>query len=160
MICKTILNILLCHIIDTEVVALNKTSEIICQAYAESRKALLENEAKTICAEYNIPVTKFKLTKTVKESIEAAHQIGFPVVLKIVSPDIIHKSDSGGVMLNLKNANNVKNAFNEIMDNVKRYNEKARILGVLVQEMAPSSIEVIIGPNINVWSWRNIRRNS
>ncbi|MCW3998378.1 MAG: acetate--CoA ligase family protein [Candidatus Bathyarchaeota archaeon] len=124
---------------------MNKTSEIICQAYAESRKALLENEAKTICAEYNIPVTKFKLAKTVKESIEAAQQIGFPVVLKIVSPDIIHKSDSGGVMLNLKNVNNVKNAFNEIMDNVKRYNEKARILGVLVQEMAPSSIEVIIG---------------
>jgi acetyl-CoA synthetase (ADP-forming) len=124
---------------------MNKTSEIISQAYVESRKALLENEAKTICAEYNIPVTKFKLAKTCKESVESARQIGFPVVLKIVSPDIIHKSDSGGVMLNLKTASNVENAFNVIMDNAKRYDEKARILGVLVQEMVPSSIEVIVG---------------
>lgn len=124
---------------------MNKTSKIIFQAYAELRKTLLENEAKTICAEYNIPVTKFKLAKTYKDSIKAAQQIGFPVALKIVSPDIIHKSDSGGVMLNLKSANDVENAFNEIMNNVKRYSEKAKILGVLVQEMVPSSIEVIIG---------------
>ena len=94
-----------------EVVILNKTSKIISNAYFESRKLLLENEAKTISSEYNIPVTKFKLIKTCKESIVAAQKIGFPVVLKIVSPDISHKSDSGGVKLNLKNISEVKNAF-------------------------------------------------
>ena len=124
---------------------MSKTSKIISQAYAESRKALLENEAKTICIEYNIPVTKFILAKTCKESVVAAQQIGFPVVLKIVSPQIIHKSDSGGVMLNLNNVKNIEKAFNKIMINVKKYKPQANIIGVLVQEMAPSSTEVIVG---------------
>lgn len=124
---------------------MSKTSKIISQAYGESRKALLENEAKTICTEYNIPVTEFILAKTRKESVEAALQIGFPVVLKIVSPDIIHKSDSGGVILNLNSLKNVEKAFNEIMVNVKDYNSQAKIIGVLVQEMAPTSTEVIVG---------------
>lgn len=124
---------------------MNKTSKIISAAYSESRKALLENEAKTICAEYNIPVTKFELAKTCKESLSISQKIGFPVVLKIVSPDIIHKSDSGGVILNLQSTNEVENAFNRIMKNVKKYDENARILGVLVQEMATPSTEVIVG---------------
>lgn len=124
---------------------MNKTSEIISTAYSESRKLLLENEAKTICAEYNIPVTKFELAKTCKESVVIAQKIGFPVVLKIVSPDISHKSDSGGVILNLKNISEVENAFHKILDNVKNYDENAEILGVLVQEMAEPSTEVIVG---------------
>jgi len=124
---------------------LSITSKIISRAYGESRRILLENEAKTICSEYNIPVTKFMLAKTSKESVEVAQQIGFPVVLKIVSSDIIHKSDSGGVMLNLKSESDVKNAFKEIIENVKRYDRNARILGVLVQEMALPSTEVIVG---------------
>jgi len=132
-------------IIDTEVVTLNKTSKIIAQAYNESRKVLLENEAKTICSEYGIPVTKSILAKTFKETVIAAQQIGFPVVIKIVSPDIIHKSDSGGVKLDLKNITEVEKAFTDIMKNVKIYNKKAKIIGVLVQEMAKPSIEVIVG---------------
>ena len=119
----------MCLIIDAEVVVLNKTSKIISQAYNESRKALLENEAKTICSEYDIPVTKFTLSKTCKETAIAAQQIGFPVVLKIVSPDIIHKSDSGGVKLDLKNITEVEKAFADIMKNVKKYDKNAKILG-------------------------------
>jgi acyl-CoA synthetase (NDP forming) len=124
---------------------LTKTSEIISQVRREGRKALLETEAKTICMEYAIPVTAFKLAKTEREAATLAEQIGFPVVLKIVSPEIIHKSDAGGVMVNLKDATEVQNAYCKILENAKKYNSKARINGVLVQEMAPQSTEVIVG---------------
>ena len=124
---------------------MNKTSEIIAQVRREGRKALLETEAKTICMEYAIPVTTFKLAKNEKEAAKFAEQIGFPVVLKIVSPEIIHKSDAGGVIINLKNASEVQDACRKILENAKKYNAAARIDGVLVQEMAPQSTEVIVG---------------
>jgi acyl-CoA synthetase (NDP forming) len=128
-----------------EAVDLNKTSTIISQARREGRKALLETEAKTICMEYAIPVTTFKLAKSEGEAAEFAGQTGFPVVLKIVSPDIIHKSDAGGVMVNLKSAVEVRNAYGKILENANKYNSAAKIVGVLVQEMAPQSTEVIVG---------------
>jgi acyl-CoA synthetase (NDP forming) len=125
--------------------SLKKTSEIIAQVRSEGRKALLETEAKTICMEYGIPVTTFKLAKNEKEVATFAEQIGFPVVLKIVSPEIIHKSDAGGVMVNLKNATEAHDAYRKILENAKKYNAAARIDGVLVQEMAQQSTEVIVG---------------
>jgi acyl-CoA synthetase (NDP forming) len=128
-----------------EVVDLNKTSTIISQARREGRKALLETEAKAICIEYAIPVTTFKMAKSEEEAAEFAGQIGFPVVLKIVSPDILHKSDAGGVMVNLKNTAEVRSAYGKILENAKKYNSAAKIVGVLVQEMAPQSTEVIVG---------------
>jgi len=124
---------------------LNKTSEIISQVRREGRKALLETEAKAICIEYAIPVTTFKMAKSEEEAAEFAGQIGFPVVLKIVSPDILHKSDAGGVMVNLKNTAEVRSAYGKILENAKKYNSAAKIVGVLVQEMAPQSTEVIVG---------------
>jgi len=128
-----------------EAVYLNNTSKIISQTRREGRKALLEIEAKAICMEYAIPVTTFKLAKREEEAAEFAGQIGFPVVLKIVSPDIIHKSDAGGVMVNLKSAVEVRNAYGKILENAKKYDAAAKIVGVLVQEMAPQSTEVIVG---------------
>jgi acyl-CoA synthetase (NDP forming) len=128
-----------------EAVDLNKISRIISQVRREGRKALLETEAKAICMEYAIPVTTFKLAKSEREAVEFAGQIGFPVVLKIVSPDIIHKSDAGGVMVNLKSVVEVRNAYGKILENAKKYNSAANIVGVLVQEMAPQSTEVIVG---------------
>ena len=128
-----------------EAVDLNKTSTIISQARREGRKALLETEAKAICMEYAIPVTTFKLAKSEEEAAEFAGQIGFPVVLKIVSSDIIHKSDAGGVMVNLKSAVEVRSAYGKILENAKKYDVAAKIVGVLVQEMAPQSTEVIVG---------------
>jgi acyl-CoA synthetase (NDP forming) len=124
---------------------LSKVSKIISQAQREGRKALLETEAKAICMEYAIPVTMFKLAKNEGEAAGFAEQIGFPVVLKIVSPDIIHKSDAGGVKVNLKNVAEVRSAYGNVLENAKKYNEAARITGVLVQEMAPQSTEVIVG---------------
>jgi acyl-CoA synthetase (NDP forming) len=128
-----------------EVTVLNKTSKIISQVRLEGRKALLETEAKTICEEYSIPVTRFKLANNEREAAELAEELGFPVVLKIVSSDIIHKSDAGGVMVNLKNKVEVQAAYEKILENAKKYKTAAKITGVLVQEMAPQSTEVIVG---------------
>ncbi len=124
---------------------LTKTSRIFTETYKEGRKYLLETEAKTVCMEYEIPVTRFKLAKNEAEAVKFAEEIGYPVVLKIVSPDILHKSDVGGVIVNIKNAKEVRNAHKQILENVKKHKADAKILGVLVQEMAPSSTEVIVG---------------
>ena len=124
---------------------MNQTTKIINQAKSEDRKTLLETEAKTICDQYRIPVTKFKLSRNEKEATTHAEQIGYPIVLKIISPDVIHKSDAGGVIINLKNAQEVKMGYRKIVENVTKYNSHAKIVGVLVQEMAPQATEVIIG---------------
>jgi acetyl-CoA synthetase (ADP-forming) len=128
-----------------ELQTLNLTANILSQARREGRKALLETEAKKICMEYSIPVTKFELAKNETEAVKDADKIGYPVVLKIVSPDIIHKSDIGGVVVNLKDEKDVQNAYNQILENVKKHNAEAKIIGMLVQEMAPPSTEVIVG---------------
>lgn len=124
---------------------MNQTAKIINQAKQEGRKALLEAESKTICAEYGIPVTRVSLAKNETEAAQAADKIGYPVVLKIVSQDIIHKSDAGGVKVNLKTSAEVSAAFKTIIENAKKYKADARIEGVLVQEMAPTGVEVIVG---------------
>jgi acyl-CoA synthetase (NDP forming) len=124
---------------------MNQTAKIINQAKKEGRKVLLENEAKSICTEYGIPVTKFNLAKNENEAALKADQIGYPVVLKIVSPDIIHKSDAGGVIVNLKTPTEVNIAYKKIIENAKKYKVDAKIVGVLVQEMVPQSTEVIVG---------------
>ena len=124
---------------------MNQTSKIISKAKEEGRKALLEPEAKTICVEYGIPVTQFKVASNENEAAKYADEIGYPVVLKIVSPDIIHKSDAGGVIVDLKNAEEVTDAYKKILENVKKYNTNAKIVGILVQEMAPQSTETIVG---------------
>jgi acetate---CoA ligase (ADP-forming) subunit beta len=123
----------------------NKTDKIIAQARNENRKALLESEAKLIVKEYGITVPKFQLATNEKEAAKIAQEIGFPVVAKIVSPEIIHKSDAGGVKVGLKTAADVEAAYKTIVENAKKYNSKANILGVLVMEMAPAGIEVIVG---------------
>ena len=95
--------------------------------------------------EYGVPVTKFRVAKTADEAVKFAEKIGYPVVLKIVSPDVIHKFDVGGVVLNLEGSEQVKEAFDHILENVRKRLSQAKILGVTVQEMVPSSTEVIIG---------------
>jgi acyl-CoA synthetase (NDP forming) len=124
---------------------MNKTDKIIAQANKEGRKILLEPEAKTICTEYCIPVTRFSVSQNENQALIMAEQIGYPVVLKIVSPEIIHKSDVGGVKVNIANSIELKTAYQTILANVQKYSPKANIVGVLVQEMAPISTEIIIG---------------
>ena len=124
---------------------MKKVSEIIEEAQREGRKFLLESEAKEVCIEYGIPVTRFNVAQTVEEAVKFSDEIGYPIVLKILSPDIIHKSDVGGVILNLNNHKEIRNAYKELLANVKGHKPDAKITGVFVQEMAPSSTEVIVG---------------
>jgi len=124
---------------------MKKVSKIFEDARKEGRKNLLEPEAKTVCAEYGIPVTKFMVAKTVDEAVKFADGIGYPVVLKIVSSDVIHKFDVGGVILNLKDSAEVRGAYKTILNNIEKHKPKAKIKGILVQEMAPESTEIIIG---------------
>ncbi len=122
-----------------------KASQILARAKEEQRKNLLEPEARALCEEYGIPFTKSRVANTKEEAVKFAEELGYPVVLKIVSPDIIHKSDVGGVALNLQRAQQVEEAYCKIMLNVKKCKPEARIIGILVQEMAPPSTEVIVG---------------
>lgn len=122
-----------------------QTSQILSDIKRQKRTNLLETEAKKICADYGIPVPKFGLATNQEEVTETADRIGYPIVLKIVSPEITHKSDVGGVKIGLKNAEDVREAYDEIQKNVKRCSPSANIVGVLVQEMVPTSTEVIVG---------------
>lgn len=119
--------------------------QIIAHARAEGRGSLTEIEAKQIFACYGLPVTSTKLAKTEEEAVRLAKEIGFPVVMKIVSPDILHKSDAGGVKVNIKDENAVREAFRTIMANSLKYKADANIHGIAVQEMAPWGTEVILG---------------
>jgi acyl-CoA synthetase (NDP forming) len=124
---------------------MEKVNTVFDEARKEGRKYLLEPEAKTICTKYGIPVTKFKVAKSETEVVQFAEEIGFPIVLKIVSPDVIHKFDVGGVILNINSETEARTAYNEILENVKKHKPNARIAGIFVQEMAPQSTEVIVG---------------
>ena len=119
--------------------------QIIAHARAEGRGSLTEIEAKQVFACYGLPVTSTKLAKTEEEAVRLAKEIGFPVVMKIVSPDILHKSDAGGVKVNIKDENAVRDAFQTIMANSLKYKADANIHGIAVQEMAPWGTEVILG---------------
>ncbi|MHB1126913.1 MAG: acetate--CoA ligase family protein [Bacillota bacterium] len=106
---------------------------------------LTEYQSKKILAAYGIPVTREELATTPEEAVRIAESIGYPVVAKIESPDILHKTDAGGVKLNLDSAEKVRAAFAEIMDKARKYKADADIRGVLVQEMLAGGIEVIVG---------------
>ena len=122
-----------------------KVNKIFEKAKAEGRKCLLEHEAKTVCKEYGIPITELKIAKTAEEAAEFSDEIGYPTVLKIISPDVLHKFDVGGVVLNIGSHEDAKNAYNKIVENVKKHKPDAKIDGILVQEMAPCATEVIVG---------------
>ena len=122
-----------------------KVTKIFEQAKSEGRKSLLEYEAKAVCQEYGIPVTKVMISKNAEEAATFSEKIGYPVVLKIISPDVLHKFDVGGVILDVNSKEEAKNGFNKIIENVKKHKPDAQIDGILIQEMAPSSTEVIVG---------------
>ena len=111
----------------------------------ETQNLLTEVESKELLRRAEIPVIEAKLARTKKEAISLSREMGFPVVLKISSPDVVHKSDSGGVKLGLTNASQVGKAYSQVMSSIKQAYPKARIDGVSVQTMAPPGVEVIVG---------------
>jgi acyl-CoA synthetase (NDP forming) len=111
----------------------------------KSQNLLTEVESKALLKKAGILVVEAKLARSKKEAISISNEMGFPVVLKISSTDVVHKSDSGGVKLGLANAAQVGKAYNEIVSSIKRAYPKAHIEGVSVQPMAPPGVEVIVG---------------
>lgn len=111
----------------------------------KTQNLLTEVESKALLRKAGIPVVEARLARSKKEAVSISKDMGFPVVLKISSPDVIHKSDSGGVKLGLANATQVGKAYTEIVSSVKKAFPGAVIEGVSVQKMAPPGVEVIIG---------------
>lgn len=120
-------------------------NEVFAQAHNNGRTLLSEVEAKDILRGAGFPVVPTVLARTRREAASIAKEIGFPVVLKVVSPQVIHKTDVGGVKLGIRNASQVELAFKEIMSSVCATMPEARIDGVSVQPMARPGTEVIIG---------------
>ncbi len=111
----------------------------------QGRVNLLEEEGYEVLRAYGFPTPKSILGATEQECLSAAKEIGYPVVMKIASPDIIHKSDAGGVKVGVKSDDELRSAFRAIMDGAKKYKADAKIKGVLVQEMVKSAKETILG---------------
>lgn len=122
-----------------------KKSATIVKFKKEGRLILTEFESKKFLKQAGLPVVETRLARTQKEAVLFSQKMGFPVALKIASPDIVHKSDSGGVRLSLKNGSEVRAAFREIMGGVQEKNPSASIQGVSVQKMAKPGTEVIVG---------------
>jgi acetyltransferase len=120
---------------------------IVSAVRKEGRPFLLEPEAYDVLRAYGFPVIQSRLVRSEKEAAQAAEKIGFPVVLKIASPDVLHKFDYGGVRLDLKDEAEVRQAYREICASVLRHKRDARIAGMTLEEMAPPGKEIILGMN-------------
>ncbi len=118
---------------------------IFKKALDEKRSNLLETESRCLLKEYGISLPKAVLVHNVEEALKAADKISYPLVMKVVCPDIIHKSDAGGIKLDLKDENDVEKAFEEILENACKITTKERVLGGLVSPMAAKGQECIIG---------------
>jgi acetyl coenzyme A synthetase (ADP forming)-like protein len=119
--------------------------QVLAKARAEGRKALTAPEGKVICDAYGIAVPHEGVAASADEAARLAQGMGFPVVLKIVSPDILHKTEAGGVLVGLKSAEEVSRGYETILANAQRYKADAKIEGVQVQQMLAGGQEVIIG---------------
>ena len=118
---------------------------IFKKALDENRSNLLETESRALLEEYGISLPEAILAHSPEEAIEAARKISYPLAMKVVSPDIIHKSDAGGINLDLKDEKDVENAFKEILNSAGKVTTKERVLGTLISPMAAKGQECIIG---------------
>jgi 4-hydroxybutyryl-CoA synthetase (ADP-forming) len=125
-----------------------KVKKVFDAVKKQGRTNLLEEEGQEVLRAYGFPLPQSILAKTEDDAVRAAKKIGFPVVMKIASPQIIHKSDAGGVKVGMSNEKDVRDAFNTIIKNAKKYNQKATIKGILVQEMVKGGKELIIGSKL------------
>ncbi|MCA6125531.1 acetate--CoA ligase family protein [Bradyrhizobium sp. WSM 1704] len=116
---------------------------------ADGAAALDEVASKRLLKAYGIPISKEAVAQTAAEAVKIAKQIGFPVVAKVVSPDILHKSDVGGVVLNLANAAEVKKAFNDITARVKKLKGKPKLEGILIAQQVKADVELVVGASLD-----------
>jgi acyl-CoA synthetase (NDP forming) len=122
-----------------------KDCEIIIQNALKKERPLLANEAQQICNLHRIPTPRSERASSVHEAVLKANDIGFPVVLKVISPQILHKSDVGGVTLNIRNEKELEVQYEQLLAGVGKREPSAKILGVLVEKMMPPSTEMIVG---------------
>ncbi len=122
-----------------------KVKEIFDSVKKDNRNVLFPHEAMQVAKAYGISAPASQLATTADEAVEYAEEMGYPVVMKIVSPDIMHKTDIGGVELNLTNSNMVRIAFEEIMRKSRKAQPLAKIYGITVDKMVPKGKEMIIG---------------
>jgi len=126
-------------------VDMKRVEKIIADVRKDKRRVLLGSEAHAIAEAYDIPVARIRLAINSEEAKTLAEELGYPVVLKIASPDIIHKSDIGGIKVGINTPEEVEAHFNQILENAKKHMPDAKIYGVDVQEMADKGKELIIG---------------
>ena len=119
--------------------------DIIAKARKDGRSALTEIEAKQVFKAYGLPIAETSLATTEEEAVNLARKIGYPLVLKIVSPEILHKSDAGGVKVGITDEKGVREAYQTILKNAKAYKADANIHGIAIQEMAPKGTEIVLG---------------
>src|SRR5829696_9267794 len=119
--------------------------KVLDKAKAEGRTSLTAPEGKLVCDAYGIPVPKEGVANSAQDAAKLADGMGYPVVLKIVSPDILHKTEAGGVLVGLKSADEVSKGYDTILANAKKYKADAKIDGVQVQQMLKGGTEVIVG---------------
>ena len=125
--------------------SLTVTDTIITQARLEGRLLLSEVESKNLLVAEGISVTDAQLARDAAEAVSVAESLGYPVVMKIISPDIAHKSDVGGVVVGLTDSDEVKSGYDEMMRKISSVAATAKIEGVSIQSMAKPGIEVIVG---------------
>lgn len=118
---------------------------IIEAALAQGRTSLTAPEGKAVTDAYGIPTPGEALAESADDAVAVAARLGFPVAMKIVSPEILHKTDAGGVQIGVSSAAEVRSAFTTIVSNARKYDPKAQILGVQVQQMVPAGTEILIG---------------
>ena len=124
---------------------LETVAEVIRCARSEKRDHLLETEGLEVLAACGFPLPAFRLTRDAEEAASAAEELGFPVVMKVVSPGIVHKTDAGGVILNVKSREEARGAYGRLQDAARRHAPASRVEGVLVVQMAEKGHEMIVG---------------
>jgi acetyltransferase len=125
----------------------SKNREAALALLAKADGSLTEHQGKELLALYGIPITGEEVATSEEHAIQIAERIGYPLALKIDSPDILHKTEAGGLKLNITNQKDLIAAYNEVLSNARSYDAKARINGVLIQEMVRGGTEVIVGMN-------------
>jgi acetyltransferase len=124
-----------------------KAREAAVSMLTRAGRSLTEHQGKQLLNLYGIPITKEDVAKSEEHAVGIADNIGYPLALKIDSPDILHKTEAGALKLNIRNREELVTAYNEVLENARRYDPKAHINGVLIQEMVSGGTEVIVGVN-------------
>lgn len=123
----------------------SEITQITSAARKEQRRNLLEHEAFRVFNLYGIPTPSYELAENGEEAVASARRIGYPVVIKIVSPEILHKTEAGGVILAITSDNELRAGFKQIVANARSSNPQCRIRGVIVESMISQGVEAIIG---------------